>query len=96
LFLPLGQIVRPGHQATTVLVQRVILASTPPGRFSLQALPTPGELLGGQVHHMKWVHHLRRRGQGVVHGGGVTGEAVHRHHLNRLAERFAALLQPAS
>ena len=41
-----------------------------------------GELVGGQMHDVKWVHHRPGRRSGIGGGGAVAGEPVHSYHLD--------------
>lgn len=92
--VPLGEVVPPGQQGPPVLVQRIILASTPPRGLTLEPLPAAGELVRCQMHDVERIHHLPRLGQYLVDGGGVAGEAVHGHHLHLAAQTRVAFLQP--
>lgn len=62
----------------------------------MQALPTAGELVRGQVHDMEGIHDLSRLRERLVHCGGVAGKAIHGHYLHLSPELRAAFLQPGS
>lgn len=62
----------------------------------MEPLPAAGEFVRGQMHHVEGVHDLGGIREHLIDGGGVTGEAVHGHHLYLFPESRLTLVQPGA
>ena len=75
-------------------VQGVAGAAPMSGGGLLYSLSAHGELVGGQMDDVERVHHRPCLGDGFGGGGVVSGEPVHRHHLDAVSKHLVTGIEP--
>jgi len=92
--LAVGEQLGAGAQHPADAIERVTCSAAMPAGVLLDPLSAAVQRFAGQRDHVKRVHHCNRVGDGLSGGGLETGEPVHRHDLDPVAERGALVAQP--